>query len=84
MIIVATKEAQTGIIGKSINTFTHSAFGAGAKVLPYFILAVGILRLLNIIILNDNNQIAAIIGFFLCFITVSYTHLDVYKRQGVL
>ena len=68
MIIVTTKEAQTGIIGRSINLFTHSAFGAGFEVLPYFILAVGILRLLNIIILNDNNQIAAIIGFFLCFI----------------
>lgn len=68
MIIVTTKEAQTGIIGRSINLFTHSAFGAGSGVLPYFILAVGVMRLLNIIILNDNNQIAAIIGFFLCFI----------------
>ncbi len=68
MIIVTTKEAQTGIIGRSINLFTHSAFGAGSGVLPYFILAIGVMRLLNIIILNDNNQIAAIIGFFLCFI----------------
>ena len=68
MIIVTTKEAQTGIIGRSINLFTHSAFGAGSGVLPYFILAIGVMRLLNIIILSDNNQIAAIIGFFLCFI----------------
>ena len=68
MIVVTTKEAQTGIIGRSINLFTHSAFGAGSEVLPYFILALGVLRLLNIIILNDNNQIAAIIGFFLCLI----------------
>ena len=83
MIIVATKEAQTGIIGKSINTFTHSAFGAGAKVLPYFILAVGILRLLNIIILNDNNQIAAIIGFFLCFIIFkAISDADVYAHMA--
>lgn len=68
MIIVTTKEAQTGIIGRSINLFTHSVFGAGSGVLPYFILAIGIMRLLNIIILNDSNQIAAIIGFFICFI----------------
>ncbi len=68
MIIVTTKETQTGIIGKSINLFTHSVFGAGAQVLPYFILAIGVLRLLNIIILNDNNQIIAIIGFFISFI----------------
>ena len=68
MIVVTTKEAQTGIIGRSINLFTRSAFGAGAEVLPYFILAIGVLRLLNIIILNDNNQIAAIIGFFLSYI----------------
>jgi S-DNA-T family DNA segregation ATPase FtsK/SpoIIIE len=68
LIVVTNKEAQTGIIGKTINMFTHSAFGAGSKVLPYFILALGILRLFNIIILNDTNQIAAIIGFFMCFI----------------
>ena len=63
LIIVTKKEAQTGIIGKSINMFTHSAFGAGSMVLPYLILALGLLRLLNIIILNDTNQIAALIGF---------------------
>lgn len=68
MIIVTTKESQTGIMGKTINLFTHSTFGAGSGVLPYFILAIGIMRLLNIIILNDSNQIAAIIGFFICYI----------------
>ncbi len=81
MIIVTTKEAQTGIIGKSINLFTHSAFGAGSEVLPYFILAIGIMRLLNIIILNDNNQIVAIIGFFICFIIFkAVTDLEVYTQ----
>ena len=84
MIIVATKEAQTGIIGRSINLFTHSAFGAGSEVLPYFILAVGILRLLNIIILNDNNQIAAIIGFFLCFIIYrAVSDAEVYAQMAL-
>ncbi|HNZ82095.1 MAG: DNA translocase FtsK [Sedimentibacter sp.] len=68
MIIVTTGESQTGIIGRSINSFTNSAFGAGSEVLPYFLLAIGVTRLLNIVILNDNNQIAAIIGFFICFI----------------
>ncbi len=81
MIIVTTKKAQTGIIGKSINLFTHSAFGAGSEVLPYFILAIGIMRLLNIIILNDNNQIAAIIGFFLCFIIFkAVSDMEVYTQ----
>ncbi len=83
MIIVAAKEAQTGIIGKSINIFTHSAFGAGSEVLPYFILAVGILRLLNIVILNDNNQIAAIIGAFLCFIIYkAVSDAEVYAQMA--
>ena len=35
LIVVTNKEAQTGIIGKTINMFTHSAFGAGSKVLPF-------------------------------------------------
>ncbi|HHZ02704.1 MAG TPA: DNA translocase FtsK [Tissierellia bacterium] len=68
LIIVTNKQSQTGIIGRSINIFINSAFGAGARVLPYFILAIGIMRLLNVVIINDNNQIAAIIGFFICFI----------------
>ena len=81
MIVVTTAESQTGIIGRSINLFTHSVFGAGSKVLPYFILAIGVLRLLNIIILNDNNQIAAIIGFFLCFIIYrAVTDIEAYTQ----
>ncbi len=68
LIVVTNKENQTGIIGKSISIFTHSIFGKGADVLPYFILTIGVMRLLNIIILNDNNQIVAIIGFFICYI----------------
>lgn len=81
MIIVTTKEAQTGIIGRSINLFNNSAFGAGSEVLPYFILAIGVMRLLNIIILNDNNQIAAIIGFFICFIIFkAVSDIEVYTQ----
>ncbi len=68
LIVVTTKESQTGIIGRTINLFTHSSFGKGADVLPYFILIIGVMRLLNIIIFTDNNQVAAVIGFFLCFI----------------
>ncbi len=68
LIVVTNKENQTGIIGKSISIFTYSIFGKGADVLPYFILTIGVMRLLNIIILNDNNQIVAIIGFFICYI----------------
>lgn len=68
LIVVTNNESQTGIIGKSINLFTHSIFGKGADVLPYFILVIGVMRLLNIVILNDNNQIIAVIGFFICYI----------------
>jgi len=71
LIIVTTRENQTGIIGKTINVFTHSAFGKGAFVLPFFILSIGIMRLLNIIIINDNNQVVAILGFFICYIMYS-------------
>ena len=68
LIVVTAKENQTGIVGRSINIFTHSAFGKGSEVLPYFILVIGLMRLLNIIILNDSNQVVAIIGFFVCYI----------------
>lgn len=71
LIVVTTKENQTGIIGRSINIFTHSIFGRGADVMPFFILTIGVMRLLNIIIFSDNNQIAAVIGFFVCFIIYS-------------
>lgn len=71
LIIVTTKENQTGIIGKTINVFTHSLFGRGADVMPFFILIIGIMRLLNIIVFSDSNQVVAVIGFFVCFIMYS-------------
>ncbi len=77
LIVVTTKENQTGIIGKSINVFIHSVFGKGADVLPFFILAIGVMRLLNVVIFSNNNQIAAVIGFFMCFIIYSAI-LDIY------
>lgn len=77
LIVVTTKENQTGIIGRTINVFIHSVFGKGADVLPFFILAIGVLRLLNVVIFSDNNQISAVIGFFMCFIMYSAI-LDIY------
>ncbi|MGB4440140.1 MAG: DNA translocase FtsK 4TM domain-containing protein [Sedimentibacter sp.] len=71
LIVVTAKENQTGIIGRTINVFTHSAFGKGASVLPFFILVIGLMKLLNIIIINDNNQVVAILGFFICYIMYS-------------
>ncbi len=71
LIVVTTKENQTGIIGKTINIFTHSAFGRGADVMPFFILIIGIMKLLNVIVFSDNNQAVAVIGFFVCFIIYS-------------
>jgi S-DNA-T family DNA segregation ATPase FtsK/SpoIIIE len=68
LIIVTNKEEQTGIIGKTINMFTHTFFGKGANILPYVVLIIGIMRLLNIVIINDHRQIVAIIGFFICYI----------------
>jgi S-DNA-T family DNA segregation ATPase FtsK/SpoIIIE len=71
LIVVTTKENQTGIIGRTINLFTHSVFGKGADVMPFFILIIGVMRLLNIIVFSDNNQVIAVIGFFVCFIMYS-------------
>ena len=79
LIVVTNMESQTGIIGKTINMFTHSAFGRGSNVLPYVILIIGIMRLLNIVITNDTNQIIAILGFFICYIMYSaLTDMAVY------
>ncbi|MDF2676999.1 MAG: translocase FtsK [Bacillota bacterium] len=66
-LIVVTKNTQTGIIGYSINKIIHSSFGLGANILPYVILLIGIRRLLNIVKINDENQIIAILGFFTCY-----------------
>ncbi len=83
LIVVTIKENQTGIIGKTINLFTHSAFGKGADVLPFFVLAIGIMRLLNIIVFTDNNQIVAVIGFFLCFIMyAALQNIEIIKESS--
>lgn len=66
-LIVVTKNTQTGIIGYSINKIIHSSFGLGANILPYVILLIGVRRLLNIVKINDENQIIAILGFFTCY-----------------
>lgn len=68
LLVVTKMESQTGIIGKTINIFTHSAFGTASGLLPFFIIVIGIMRLLNMVIINDRNQIAAIIGFFVCYL----------------
>ncbi|MGD9567929.1 MAG: DNA translocase FtsK 4TM domain-containing protein [Sedimentibacter sp.] len=85
LIVVTTKENQTGIIGKTINLFTHSIFGKGADVLPFFILAIGIMRLMNVIVFTDNNQVVAIIGFFLSFIMyAALLNVDILKESASL
>lgn len=82
LIVVTTKENQTGIIGKTINLFTHSVFGKGADVMPFFILAIGIMRLLNIIVFTDNNQVVAVIGFFMCFIMyAALSNIEILKES---
>ncbi|MBP1925305.1 S-DNA-T family DNA segregation ATPase FtsK/SpoIIIE [Sedimentibacter acidaminivorans] len=68
LIFITHKESQTGIIGKTINVFIISLLGKGANVLPYAILLIGVMRLLNIVILDDKNQIIAVFGFFVCYI----------------
>jgi S-DNA-T family DNA segregation ATPase FtsK/SpoIIIE len=80
LIVVTSKENQTGIIGKTINIFTHSVFGKGAEVLPYFILTIGIMRLLNIIVFSDSNQVVAVLGFFTCYIMyIALSDASVYR-----
>lgn len=68
LFFITHKESQTGIVGKTINVFIISLLGKGANVLPYAIMLIGVMRLLNIVILDDKNQIIAIFGFFICYI----------------
>lgn len=82
LIVVTTKENQTGIIGKTINLFTHSIFGKGADVMPFFILSIGVMRLLNIIVFTDNKQVVSILGFFVCFIMYSaLSNIEILKES---
>ncbi|WP_326909127.1 FtsK/SpoIIIE family DNA translocase [Sedimentibacter sp. MB31-C6] len=68
LIIVINTETQTGIVGKTINLFTYSVFGKGSSILPFVILIIGMMRLLNWEVFNDNDQVIAVIGFFVCYI----------------
>lgn len=80
LIYVTKNDSQSGLMGQSINSFIKSSFGNGFILLPYFILAIGIIRLLNIILKDDTRQITAVIGFFLCFIIyIAITDDNVYK-----
>ena len=48
---------ETGIIGKSINTATLALFGKGIKVLPYFLIIIGLLYILNLLFFNRYFEI---------------------------
>lgn len=79
LIFITHKQSQTGLIGKTINVFIFSLFGMGSNILPYAILLVGVIRLLNIVVLDDKNQFVAISGFFICYtIYCALINLEVY------
>lgn len=74
LIVITTRDSQAGIIGRDINIIISAVFGAGSVVMPYAILLIGVMRLLNLVIFDDKNQIAAIAGFFVCYIMYSALH----------
>ncbi len=68
LLIMTDLRYDTGIIGKSINVALTSLFGKGTIILPYILIVVGVLYLLNILMFNEKRQLLAITGLFLCYL----------------
>lgn len=70
LIFVVNQTGQIGIVGDWIKIFLVAIFGKGMYVLPFVIMLMGVLQLLNILIYSEKKQIIAISGLFLCILMI--------------
>lgn len=70
LIFVINKTGQQGLVGDWIKIVLIVIFGKGMYILPFAIMFMGILQLLNILIYSEKKQIIAISGIFLCILMI--------------
>lgn len=70
LIFVINKTGQQGLVGDWIKIVLIVMFGKGMYILPFAIMFMGILQLLNILIYSEKKQIIAISGIFLCILMI--------------
>ena len=70
LIFVINKTGQQGLVGDWIKIALIVIFGKGIYILPFAIMFMGILQLLNILIYSEKKQIIAISGIFLCILMI--------------
>lgn len=70
LIFVINKTGQQGLVGDWIKIVLIVLFGNGMYILPFAIMFMGILQLLNILIYSEKKQIIAISGIFLCILMI--------------
>jgi S-DNA-T family DNA segregation ATPase FtsK/SpoIIIE len=70
LIFVINRTGQQGIVGDWIKIALVVVFGKGMYILPFAIMFMGILQLLNILIYSEKKQVIAISGIFLCILMI--------------
>lgn len=70
LIFVVNQTGQIGIVGDWIKIILVTIFGKGMYVLPFVIMLMGVLQLLNILMYSEKKQIIAISGLFLCILMI--------------
>ncbi|QSX06520.1 DNA translocase FtsK [Sedimentibacter sp. zth1] len=68
LMFAVNQISQIGIIGDWIKIILHALFGRGMYILPFAIMFMGIIQLLNVIMYSEKKQIIAILGLFLCIL----------------
>ncbi len=68
LMFVVNQDGQIGIVGDWIKILLISVFGKGMFFLPFVILLIGVLQLLNIIMYSEKKQIISICGIFICIL----------------
>lgn len=66
LIFVINRTGQQGLVGDWIKIALTVIFGRGMYILPFAIMLIGILQLLDILIYSEKKQIIAISGIFIC------------------
>ncbi len=70
LIFIVNQSGQIGIVGDWIKIILIVIFGKGMYVLPFAIMLMGVLQLLNILLYSEKKQIISISGLFLCLLMI--------------
>ncbi len=77
LVLISMYSQATGYIGEILSNRIWELTGFGGYIIPYIVLIIGILFLLNKITLNENKKSLAILIIYICFLTI----LDIHEFQ---